>query len=59
MCSVMGQRVYRVNPGLTGRDNGVLTGQGALCLRGDPNMDLVLSGTHLRAQHCQSGPNTA
>ncbi len=59
MCTVMAQCVYRVNPGLTGRDSGVLTGRGAQCLQGDPNMALVLSGTRLKAQHCQAGPNTA
>lgn len=59
VCSVMGQCVYRVNPGLTGRDSGVLTDRGALRLQGDPNMALVLSGTRLKAQHCQADPNTA
>ncbi len=59
MCTVMAQCVYRVNPGLTGRDSGVLMGRGAQRLQGDPNMALVLSGTHLKAQHCQTGPNTA
>lgn len=59
MCTVMGQCVYRVNPGLTGGDSGVLMGRGTLCLQGDPNMALVLSGTRLKAPLCQAGPNTA
>lgn len=36
MCTVMAQCVYRVNPGLTGRDSRVLMGRGGSASAGEP-----------------------
>lgn len=63
MCTVMDQCVYRVNPGLTGGDSGVLTGPGGVSVSAggpkhgsgsvwDPSESPALSGW---PKHCLMG----